>query len=257
MEGVAPEPQGPTVVVQPPAEPAKPAPQPAPTPAPANEEPKDERRTITAFGLGPAGFFTTGTGSLARPGVALQVASHVPIHENMGLGLRFSWTLTEFRRTEDMTRTAYKIGRWTTTAYGDVYDWAAQKDDARLLRWMGAFFAFFGLLFPFMVSGIFYVASPLSATTALELGLTFDYAFGTDRYSSGPYLKGGLGLVGYVHPRHDKLLGGVGPTFGAGFRFGDHFDLGLNATFLPSILHGQARGENGDVVLTSVTLGFY
>jgi hypothetical protein len=260
MEGVAPEPQGPTVVVQPPPEAAKPPPEaakPAPPPEKKDEKKEEAKGGRTAIGIGPAAFVTTGTGSFARPGVALQLASHVPIQENMGIGIRFSWMLTEFRRTEDMTRTAYRIGRWTTNAYGDVYDWAAQKDDARLFRWMGAFFAFFGLLFPYIVSGLFYVASPFAATTALELGLTFDYSFGTDRLRSGPYLKAGLGLVGYVHPRQDKLLGGIGPTFGAGVRFGDHYDLGLNATFIPSVLHGQTDRENGDVVLTSLTLGFY
>lgn len=228
-------------------------PQAAPTRAPnapSPEEPAAEgsgRKTISTLGIGPTyvGAFG-GSGRLDRLGVVLDVTTQAPIGESAGFGVRFAWGLTEFRRFEDFTRAGYRTGRWTTNAYKDVWDWAAQKDDYALFRWMGAFFAFVGLVVPYVAAGLCYLASPVAPTTYLELDATFNYGFGGDK--SGPYLKGGLGFVGYLHPRSDELRGGLGPTIGLGARFGSA-DVGVNATWLPTSLHGEIATEHTNIVI--------
>jgi hypothetical protein len=188
----------------------------------------------------------------SSPGVVLQVAADVPLDDHFGLGVRFAWGLTEFRRFEDFAHAGYDIGKWATHAYRDVYNWAAEKDDAQSLKVMGAFFAFAVLWMPYIVAGLAYAFAPIATTTYLEADITADYNFGTDAHASGPYLKGGLGLVGFLHPQYDTLLGGVGPTAGFGLRAGK-LDVSVNGTWLP--LHGETRGEHSNVFISSLLLG--
>jgi hypothetical protein len=207
------------------------------------------------MGIGPTYFATTGTGrELSRPGIVAHVATRIPFEDNLGLGLRFAWGLTEFRRFEDFTRAGYRIGEWTTEAYKDVYHWAAEPDDWRLFRWMGGFFAFVVLWMPYLAAGVCYALSPIAPTTYLEADATLNYDFGTDRAGEGPYFKAGLGLLGYLHPRTDKLLGGLGPTAGLGVRTGK-VDLGVHGTWLPPSLHGESTGERTNVFVGSLTIG--
>jgi hypothetical protein len=210
---------------------------------------------VTTFGLGPTFFGTTGGRSdVAHPGVALHVATRIPFEQNLGIGLRFAWGLTEFRRMDEFAKPAYDIGKWTTNAYVDVYNWAAIKDDARLFRWMGAFFAFAVLWMPYIVSGVIYALTPLAPTTYLEGDLTFNYDVGTDKLGTGPYFKGGLAALAYLHPRTDKLFGGLGPTAGFGVRVGKA-DIGIQGTWLPPKLHGDNPGETTSVFIGSLLVG--
>jgi hypothetical protein len=228
------------------------------TPPAAGAEAKQEKRTtISALGAGFTYFATVPRGAGVkndnRYGLVLQTASRVPIGDNFGFGLRFAWGLTEFDRFESFTKAGYRVGKWTTGAYRDVWDWAGTKDDYRTFRWMGAFFASVGLVFPLVAAGLCYIAAPVSPTTYLELDLTLNYDFSEGR--TGPYLKGGLGLVGFVDPRYDVLRGGLGPTLGVGDRFGP-LDLSANVTWLADGLHGEVRGERSNIYIAGITLGF-
>lgn len=252
----------PTPVASPTPDPAAapaPAPPAAASPAAVPAEAKPERKTLTSLGIGPTWFLMSPTGGGPRwssPGVVLHANARVPFDDHYGLGVRFAWGLTEFRRFEDWAKAGYRIGEWTTNAYGDVYEWAAQKDDARGLRWMGAFFAFVVLWIPYVVAGVAYAIAPIAPTTYLETDVTFNYDFGTDPKGQGVYLKGGVGLVAFLHPEYDKLLAGMGPTIGVGLRTGS-VDLGLHGTWLPPFLHGEARGERSNVFITGLTIGVF
>jgi hypothetical protein len=98
------------------------------------------------------------------------------------------------------------------------------------------------------------VLAPIAPTTYLETDFTFNYDVGSDRAGTGPYFKGGLALVGYLHPKTDQLLGGLGPTAGGGIRFGKA-DLGIHGTWLPPMLHGDVHGEDTNVFIGSLTIG--
>ena len=227
--------------------------------APASTPNLGERRTIlSTFGIGPTFFASTptsGVSSTNRFGVVLQYGARFPIEDNLGIGLRLAWGLTEFHRMETVARPGYHIGRWTTGAYESVWNWAGEgPDSSRVLRWMGAFFSFVFLVVPYAVAAVFYIVAPVAPTTYLETDLTFNYDFGSDRAGQGAYMKAGLGLVGYVHPRSDRLLGGLGPTGGFGYRIG-RLDLGCNVTYLPPSLHGENPNEQTNVVLGGVTVG--
>jgi hypothetical protein len=253
--------QGPGAAWPPPGQAAPPA-QAAPpraaerAPAEGDDEKHEKRTTLTALGVGMTYVATVPRGAGAktdnRYGVVLQTASRIPIGDNFGLGLRFAWGLTEFDRFEAFTKAGYRVGKWTTGAYKDVWEWAGTKDDARSLRWMGAFFASIGLFFPLVAAGLCYVAAPLAPTTYLEFDLTLNYDFAEGR--TGPYLKGGLGLVGFIDPRSGSLLGGLGPTVGVGQRVGP-LDLSANVTWLADGLHGEVEGERSNIYIAGITVG--
>jgi hypothetical protein len=184
----------------------------------------------------------------------LHVGARIPFDDNLGLGLRFAWGFTEFRRAESFAKAGYDVGEWSTHAYRDVYNWAAIKDDARAFRWVGAFFAFAVLWIPYIVAGAIYVLAPFATTTYLQADLTFNYDVGSDRKGTGPYFKGGVGLFTFLHPHYDTLHGGMGPTLGAGVRIGGA-DISVNGLWSPSILHGESHGEHTNVWISSFAIG--
>jgi len=222
-------------------------------------KPYDQQRTtVTTFGIGPTWYLQTPNGQGARwssPGLMLHLASRIPFDDHLGVGIRFAWGLTEFRRFESWTKAGYDVGEWSTHAYRDVYQWAAHPaDEWRALRWMGAFFAFCVLWMPYIVSGAIYLLSPLAPTTYLEADVTFNVDVGTDRAGSGPYFKGGLALLGALHPHYNTMLGGLGPTAGIGFRAGK-VDLGVHGTWSPPGLHGESHGESTHILISTFSLG--
>lgn len=228
---------------------ASPAPAPAPAPAPS------ERKGVTTLGIGPTVFAAMPTNdarALTRAGAALSLAHRIPIGEDAGIGLRFAWGLTEWDRIKDFTRPGYKIGSWTTGAYEDVWQWAVEKDDFVLFKVIGAVFASAVLIVPLVVAGVCYLAAPFAPTTYLEFDVTGQYDFSNDKVT--PYLKGGVGLMAYVHPDAGKLLGGVGPTAGGGIRI-EGLDLGVNVTWLPAFAHGEAGGERSHVIVGTANIG--
>lgn len=209
----------------------------------------------SSFGLGAAYFGSHGSGrTLDRFGLMLEGGGVFPVHRRWGMGLRFSWGLTEFERFEKWTQAGYSIGKWTTTAYGDVYEWSAQKDKYQTARVMGSLFAYIGLFFPLAVAGVCYLGAVFAPTTYMETALTVNYDFGNRRF--GPYIEGGVAMVGFVHPTHISLRGGIGPTLGSGLRLGP-FRVGGHVAWLPPSLHGEPTEHGSTHVFTgAMTLGF-
>jgi hypothetical protein len=226
----------------------------APTVAspPATDGPIEAPRApVGSIGVGPTYFGMIGNG-VQRYGVALDLDASVPLDGRLGLDVHFAWGLTEFHRFDDFTNAGYRAGAWTTKAYEDVWNWAATNDQWALFRWIGAFFAFAGLAFPYIGAGVCYVLAPVAPTTYLELDLAAIYELGDK--NANPYFKGGLGLVGYLHPLSARPSGGVGPTVAFGARLRG-FDVSAQLTWLPYGLHGEDPGERTNVVIGGLTMG--
>jgi hypothetical protein len=227
---------------------------PAGTPAPADASPPAVEPTqgpVGSFGVGPTYFGMVGNG-VQRYGVVLDLDASVPLEGRLGLDVHFAWGLTEFRRFDDFTTAGYHAGAWTTQAYKDVWKWASVKDDWVLFRWLGGFFAFFGLVFPYIGAGVCYLMAPVAPTTYLELDLSAIYELGDK--NANPYVKAGMGLVGYLRPETARPSGGVGPTVGFGARLRG-FDVSAQVTWLPLGLHGEDPGEKTNVFIGGLTVG--
>ena len=203
----------------------------------------------TSFDVGAAYF---GGGGADRLGLALESNSVFPIAGRWGVGLRFAWGMTEFQRFEPWTHTGYTIGKWTTTAYGNVARWSVTGGKYELFYFVGSIFAYMGLLFPLMLSGICYMAAVIAPTTFVETALTASYDFGDGHV--GPFVEAGLGVVGFVHPRLGTLRGGVGPAIGSGLHFGP-VRLGAHLTWSPPHLHGEPGGGLSSVFVGGFTIG--
>lgn len=231
-----------------------------PSAAHADEPLEEKPRTRFTVAVGPtlyASFASSGGAPrLIRPGVVVDGALVLPLGERVGLGLRAAWGLTEFHRFEDFARAGYRVGKWTTTAYGDVWEWATVSDDAAAFRLVGGVFASVLLLFPYLVAAGMYALAPVSPTTYLETDVTAVVHLAPDaRDGVVPYLKPGLALAAVLAPRSDRLVGGAGPTLGLGVRSG-HLDVAIKGTWLPPYLHGEGGRGRSHIVLTGVTLGY-
>lgn len=178
---------------------------------------------------------------LLSPGVLLDLDATAPVGETGIFGLRLAWGLTEFRRTVEFARAGYQLGRWTAHAYEDVVNWAGQDSKDQGGRILLTIFPFMFLLAPLAVAGSLYLLAPFAATTYLEL----DAAGGIDlsRGGIGPYFKGGLGFLGYLHPSSNRLYGGIGPTASVGVKI-ERFDVGIKGTWVPGIFQGDPSHQN-------------
>ena len=227
----------------------------------AQQELLAEKTKLNTIAIGPTLFSLLPTGAdtaaQQRPGVLIDLSAQRRFDRHFGFGLRLAWGLSEFRRVDTFGKQAYKIGRWTTHAYRDVWGWATDADDGTApLRVTGALFASVFLWMPYLAAAATYAAALFSPTTYVELDAlaTFDFDNG-GRDAFAPYLKAGLGFVAMLHPRTDKLLGGAGPSAAVGARIYS-FDLSLKSTFLPRYLHGETSGEKSHVLLSGFTLGY-
>jgi hypothetical protein len=218
-----------------------------PTDAGADQAPTFHSRT--SFDVGAAYF---GGGGADRLGVAIESNSVFPIAGRWGVGLRFAWGMTEFQRFKPWTHTGYTIGKWTTTAYGDVARWSVRGGKYELFTLFGSIIAYVGLLVPLMISGLCYMAAVIAPTTFLETALTANYDLGDGRI--GPFVEAGLGVVAFVHPTLGKLRGGLGPAIGSGLRFGPA-RLGAHLTWSPPHLHGEPGGGLSSVFVGGFTVG--
>lgn len=254
-------PYGPVVPVYPygPVVSAEPlAPVPVAPPPQRERAPAYSRTTLTTLGLGATVFAerstTGGPANLWRPGVSLELTTRFPVGQRAGFAMRLAWGMTEFQRFTEVTGTGYRLGAWTTRAYKDVSCWAT-KSDWQPFRAMGGMYAFAALVFPYLAAGGFYLVAPLAMTTYVKLDATgtLDLVEG-DEHGLVPYLEGGLGFVGYLHPTSALPLAGVGPTLGAGVRAG-RLDASLKGTWLPPYLHGEALDLRTNVMLGSVAVG--
>ncbi len=178
---------------------------------------------------------------LLSPGVLLDLDATAPVGESGIFGLRLAWGLTEFRRTVDVARLGYQLGRWTAHAYEDVVNWAGEDSKDKAGRLLLTIFPLMFLIAPLAIAGSLYLLAPLAATTYLEL----DAAGGIDlsRGGIGPYFKGGLGFLGYLHPTSNRLYGGIGPTAAVGVKI-ERFDVGIKGTWVPGIFQGDPEHQN-------------
>ncbi len=247
------------------AAPPAPAAAAAAPPAPPAEPP--ERKALTQLGIGVAyaGVYplaSSASASASEAGVVLELSRTTPLSESVDFGLRFAWGLTAWERFPRWAKAGYDTGAWTTQAYEDVYNYTRKHGpdgtyDPNLhgMRLMGGFFAMIVLWVGYVVSGVAYATAVVAPTTFLEMDLTANYNFGDPKPTGeNPYLKGGLGLLAFVHPEHGVLVGGAGPTFGGGMRFGS-FHIGLSATWSPAGLHGEARSGRSQIVVGGLTVG--
>jgi hypothetical protein len=205
------------------------------------DEEEEESPQFAYFGIGPT---VLGISSYDEYGVALAVGGRFPFHERMAVNAGLTWGLTSFWRTERWWEEARQIGSWTTRAYGNVTRWAGEGEDDDALRYMAAFYAYIGLLFPYLISGIMYVAGPLAATSYIDFHMEASFHLFETR--KGPYVAAGLGTLAFVDPIYGDLKGGVGPSFGAGFDFG-WFGVEARGFVSPRYLHGEATAQRTDV----------
>ncbi|MBM4373622.1 MAG: hypothetical protein FJ095_00945 [Deltaproteobacteria bacterium] len=227
-------------------------------PPPERNTTSARRTAVFTIGAGPTLFAELGSSggeNLRRPGVALESTGRLALGTSAGVGLRFAWGFTEFERARTFSDFGYSLGSWTTKAYKDVWAWSGKKE-WQPFRAIGGGFAFVGLAFPLLVAGSAYALAPLSTTTYLELDATGSYEFEDDG-SSGvvPYIAGGLGVVGYLHPRTAEFLAGLGPTSSIGARFG-RLDVGLRTTWIPPYLHLETSDSRTNVVIATLNVGF-
>src|SRR5262249_26809556 len=145
-------------------------------------------------------------------GVMIEAGKNIPLVDQLDLGLRLAWGLTAWERFDKWAKAGYDIGSWTTNAYGDVYDWTEKNSgaaDTHGLRLMGGFFAFATLWIGYIVAGVAYAIAVVSPTSYLEGDLTGNYNFGeSDKLN--PYVKLGVGFLGYIDPHYNNLRGGLG-----------------------------------------------
>ncbi|MFO0725383.1 MAG: hypothetical protein U1E65_16485 [Myxococcota bacterium] len=200
-------------------------------------------------GLGPTVFALND--QLVRPGFLLDLDGTVRLGENGAFSLRLAWGITEFERAAEVAKTGYQLGRWTLHAYDDVGKWVGQGGDTSFLRGLASIYPFIFLIFPLVATGMVFLVAPFAATSYVEL----DASGGLDLSQGGvgPYLKGGVGFLGYIHPKNNHLLGGVGPTVSMGMHI-DRFDVGLKGTWVPSLFHGEPA-EDVHIFMASVVLG--
>lgn len=238
-----------------PAPPTPVAAQPSASPPPP---PPPERQSTSYLGIGPAYAASVGS-SVARSthsyGVVIEAGKNIPLADRVDLGLRFAWGLTAWDRFEKWAKAGYDAGAWTTEAYSDVYDWTRKHSgdpNTHGLRIMGSFFAFMTLWIGYVVAGIAYAVAVVAPTTSLEFDLTGNYNFGDDKFN--PYVKGGLGLLAFIHPDYGTLRGGIGPTFGVGFR-ASGVQVGANLTWSPPLLHGEPREGRTHIYVGGLTIG--
>lgn len=217
-----------------------------------------ERPTYVYGGIGVAAF---GVHPLDRSlpfhdelGLAFAIGGRHSVHDHIALGMSVTWGLTTWSRTEELWRSARSVGRWTKNAYIDVTDWVGNgSDEDKSLRAFAAFFAYFGLLFPYALSGIMYVMGPIWATSHLEF--TFAGTFHPFETKKGPYFETGLSLFAYVHPSDNEMRGAVGPSLGMGYDFG-WLGFGARGTFSPRFMHGEVGVDRTDIYTGQLLLKF-
>lgn len=199
----------------------------------------DDRSFRLTASIGPT-LFALDT-QLLSPGVLLDLDATAPVGESGIFGLRLAWGLTEFRRTVEFARAGYELGRWTAHAYEDVVNWAGEDSKDQGGRILLSIFPMMFLIVPFALAGSLYMLAPFAASTYVEL----DAAGGLDlsRGGVGPYFKGGLGFLGYLHPTSNRLYGGIGPTAAVGFKI-ERFDVGIKGTWVPGVFQGDVAHQN-------------
>jgi hypothetical protein len=219
-----------------------------------SDEARPDRPAYAYGGIGVAAFGVHHMSGQRydEAGLALAFGGRHAFHDHIAFNLGVTWGLTTWTRTQLAWDAAHSVGHWTKNAYIDVTNWVRDgNEDDRALRGFGAFFAYFGLLFPYFVSGVLYAVGPFLATSHLELNMAA--SFHLLEVKKGPYVESGASLFAYFHPEFGEMRGGVGPSLGIGYDFG-HLGFGLRGMFSPRVLHGEASGIRSDIYTGSLLL---
>jgi hypothetical protein len=201
-----------------------------------------ESRQFGYFALGPAMLSITG---YEEYGFAMAGGGRFPLHDRIALNAGVTWGLTSFDRTGEWWEEARKVGSWTTRAYGNVTEWAREGDeDDEAFRFIAAFYAYIGLLFPYAVSGIMYVLGPFAATSYLDFHMEATFHLFETR--KGPYAGAGLGTAAIIFPIEREMKGAVGPSINLGFDFG-WFGIEARGFYSPPYLHGEPSLYRTDI----------
>lgn len=193
------------------------------------------------FGIGPAMLNIDG---IDEYGFAMGAGGRFPFHDRMAINAGVTWGLTSFDRTGEWWEEARKIGRWTSNAYANVTEWAGEGEDDEALRYMAAFYAYIGLLFPYAVSGIMYIVGPFAATSYLDFHMEATFHLFETR--NGPYVGGGLGTAAVIFPIEREMKGALGPSLNLGYDFG-WFGIEARGFYSPPHLHGEPSVYRTDV----------
>lgn len=198
------------------------------------EAQQEESPQFGYLALGPAMLSISG---YEEYGFAIAGGGRFPLHEKIALNAGVTWGLTTFDRTGEWWEEARKVGSWTTRAYGNVTKWAGEGDeDDEVFRYMAAFYAYIGLLFPYAVSGIMYVLGPIAATSYIDFHMEATFHLLETR--KGPYAGIGLGTAAVIYPVEGDMKGAFGPSFNLGFDFG-WFGIEARGFYSPPYLHGE------------------
>ena len=221
----------------------------------ASEDTGSNTRSAVGFGMAYFGRSPhTGTlGLVDEFGITLDIRAQTRPIPVLGFNFVGSLGMTNFKRAEDVVNGAIDAGEWTTQAFDDVSTWAGEGDAAGL-KFLPAFFAYVGLAVSYLAVPIAILSAPFAASTYGLFGFTMSGHLGTDDLEG--FVEAGIGGMGYIHPQHRRLLGAVGPLFGAGFRFKP---VGVSSRMMwsPPDGHGHVVGEREDVFVSSLTFDLY
>ncbi len=202
------------------------------------------------FGIGPAMINIAGVDEY---GFAMGAGGRFPFHHRMAINAGVTWGLTSFDRTGEWWEEARKIGRWTSRAYANVTEWAGEGEDDDALRYIAAFYAYVGLLFPYAVSGIMYIIGPFAATSYVDFHMEATFHLLETR--RGPYVGAGLGIAAVIFPVEREMKGALGPSFNLGYDFG-WFGIEGRGFYSPPYLHGEPGFYRTDVFTGQVLFRF-
>ena len=235
---------------------------PPPPPSTASTMPSmgpQDRQWRTSMSMGLAYLAVRGSDAVPdstdNVGLALQSRSGAQVGNGWRLSVGYGLGFTEFQRTAEMWNQASSIGRWTTQAYADVYQWSKRKgeDDALApVRWTGSMLAYSGLTVGYILAGGMHLGSPLASLSSMHFDvLAGRYLGGQD---DGFHLAGGMGLIGFSHPHSARLRAGVGPVVVTGLDL-DRLTIGARVGYSPAGWQADRGIEGSAVLTTSLTIG--
>jgi hypothetical protein len=205
---------------------------------------------VSEFGVGPTYFGAAGANHerVRQLGAAFHFDAHNPVAEHFGVGVGFTWGFTDWERVPRVARVGYKLAGITTRTLGYVWDKALHPDrgDEEVAIVLADIALTYVAVFAYLTAALFYVVSPLAATTYGETNFTANWRFLSDP-RNGPTLKLGAGAVGYIHPVDEHAYAGIGPHAAIGWRFGK-VGLAFMSTVVPASWHG---GQRHDTIITT------
>lgn len=166
------------------------------------------------------------------PGIALELGFGVRLDPRIALNLSFMWGFTEFERTEKLAGVGTDLGGATVDGYEAVSEWAKGcSDKNKSWCYMGALFAYAGLLFGFFGAGVLYALSPFASTGYVGVNGTASYLLGKE--DDGLRFELGATSAVLFPQEYDDPISAVGPTAAVSFHKG-HVYIGGRVSWFPT-----------------------